>query len=159
MYPFLRIMEVLDTVNPSDILSNWRTLVGGKGQCLPDDEAACGDGGPATAAQLIYPKGLAVSAGGVVTFADGTTIRRIDERGVISTLISQHSQQFSTAKEIPCDETVNLRDINLKWPVDLAVNPLDNSVYFTDDNIVMKITGNQHLKVVAGRPLHCSRPR
>ena len=64
MYPFLRIMEVLDTVNPSDILSNWRTLVGGKGQCLPDDEAACGDGGPATAAQLTASDGMENSVKG-----------------------------------------------------------------------------------------------
>ena len=153
-----RIMEVVDTENPTDILNNWKTLIGGKGQCMPDDEELCGDNRSAMYAQLIYPKGLAVSAEGVVYFADGTTIRKMDVHGVITTLISQHSQ-FSSAKAIPCDGTVNLKDINLKWPVDLAVNPLDNSVYFTDDNIVMKITENEHLKVVAGRPLHCSRPR
>ena len=129
-------------------------------QCLPDDEDECGDGRHARYAQLIYPKGLAVSAEGIVYWADGTTIRQMDERGTVSTLISRHTQQHSAthSKPIPCDGTVSLKDVNLKWPVNLAVNPLDNSVYFTDDNIVMEITENRHLKVVAGRPLHCSRP-
>ena len=153
-----RIMEVINTEDPQDIVNNWKTLIGSRGQCMPGEENECGDGGPALYAQLIYPKGLAVSAEGIVYFADGTTIRKMDERGTVSTLISAHSQN-SQWKPIPCEGTVNLKDISLKWPVDLAVNPLDNSVYFMDDNIVMKITENQHLKVVAGRPLHCSRPR
>ena len=152
-----RIMEVINTEDPTDIVNNWKTLIGARGQCLPGDESECGDGGPAAYAQLIYPKGLAVSAEGIVYFADGTSIRKVDEKGTLSTLISSHAQN-SNWKPIPCEGTVSLKDITLKWPVDLAVNPLDNSVYFTDDNIVMKITENQHLKVVAGRPLHCSRP-
>ena len=39
----------------------------------------------------------------------------------------------------------------------MAINPLDNSLHFIDDNIVMKLTVDDRLQIVAGRPLHCRR--
>ena len=153
-----RIIEVVDTDSPGDTVNNWRLLVGGQGQCMPGDEELCGDGGSGLAARLIYPKGLAVSAKGAVYFADGTTIRMVDERGIISTLVSKHEQQREI-QPIPCEGSSDLKEITLKWPVDMAVNPLDDSVYFVDDSMILKLTGNRHLQVVAGRPLHCTRAR
>ena len=47
-----------------------------------------GDGGPATAAELSLPRGLVVTAGGAVIFADSNNqrIRRVDASGMITTI-------------------------------------------------------------------------
>ena len=154
-----RIMEIIDTESPANPETNWRSLIGSGVRCLPGDEDRCGDGGPAAQARLIYPKGLAVSSEGNIYFADGTTVRVMERQsGTVVTLIKPHLQN-NHWKPLPCEGTLSLEEATLRWPTELAVNPLDNSVHFIDDNIVMKVTDNGHLKVVAGRPLHCSRPR
>ena len=154
-----RILEIVDTVSPGNIEQNYRVVVGSGLRCLPGDEDRCGDGGPALHARLIYPKGLSVTSDGNIYFADGTTIRMVDSKsGHLVTLIKPHLQN-NHWKPLPCEGTLSLEEAKLRWPTELAVNPLDNSVHFIDDNIVMKVTRNGHLKVVAGRPLHCSRPR
>ena len=45
--------------------------------------------------------------------------------------------------------------IMLKWPTALAVNPLDDTVHVLDNNLVLKITADEKVFIVAGRPLHC----
>jgi len=152
-----RIIQVINSEDPRDIENNWQHLIGSGSRCLPGDEDRCGDGTLARYARLIYPKGIAVSAEGKIYFADGTTIRMVDQHGIISTLIQSHLQN-NHWKPLPCEGTISLEDITLRWPTELAINPLDDSVHFIDDNIVMKVTRNGQLKVVAGRPLHCSRP-
>ena len=87
-----RIMEVIDNKAPHDIENNWRSLIGSGIRCLPGDEDRCGDGGPAKFARLIYPKGIAVSAEGNIYFADGTTVRMMDSKGILATLIKPHLQ-------------------------------------------------------------------
>ena len=37
----------------------------------------------------------------------------------------------------------------------MAVNPLDDSLYILDNSMVLKVTADQKIVVVAGRPLHC----
>ena len=96
-----------------------------------------------------------MSAEGNIYFADGTTVRMMDSKGILATLIKPHLQN-NHWKPLPCEGTLSLEEATLRWPTELAVNPLDNSVHFIDDNIVMKVTENGHLKVVVGRPLHCS---
>ena len=153
-----RIMEVVDIEDPTDLDSNWRPLIGSGERCLPGDEEGCGDGRPALSAQLIYPKGVAVTAEGLVYFADGTTVRWMDQRGLVHTLIQPHLQN-NHWKPLPCEGTISLEEATLRWPTELAISPLDNTVHFIDDSVVMKVMLSGHLKVVAGRPLHCSRPR
>jgi len=46
-----------------------------------------GDGGPATAASLSNPAGLAVDASGNIYIADANRIRKIDNAGVITTIV------------------------------------------------------------------------
>lgn len=43
----------------------------------------------------------------------------------------------------------------LEWPTDLAVSPMDNSLYVLDNNVVLRITDNGQVSIAAGRPLHC----
>ena len=68
---------MLNTEDPSNPITNWATIIGGQGQCLPGDELRCGDDHLGQRAQLIQPKGLGVTAEGHIVFVDGTTIRKV----------------------------------------------------------------------------------
>lgn len=48
--------------------------------------------------------------------------------------------------------------VRLEWPTDLAVNPMDNSLYVLDNNIVLQISDNNQVRIIAGRPIHCQVP-
>ena len=62
-----------------------RVFAGNGTQALPHT----GDGGPATAATLEGPYGLAVASDGSLLIDDGTTIRRVDQAGIITTIAGQ----------------------------------------------------------------------
>ncbi|XP_024082461.1 teneurin-m isoform X3 [Cimex lectularius] len=149
-----QILRVRYTDDFSDPERNWDTAVGSGERCLPGDEAHCGDGALARDAKLAYPKGVAVSADNVLYFADGTNIRMVDRDGIVTTVIGNHIHK-SHWKPIPCEGTLNVEEVHLRWPTDLAINPLDNSLHIVDDHMVLKLTGDGRVKVVAGRPLHC----
>lgn len=46
----------------------------------------------------------------------------------------------------------------MEWPTDLAVNPMDNSLYVLENNVILRITENHQVSIVAGRPMHCQVP-
>lgn len=48
--------------------------------------------------------------------------------------------------------------MRLEWPTDLAVSPMDNSLYVLDNNVVLQISENHQVRIVAGRPIHCQVP-
>lgn len=48
--------------------------------------------------------------------------------------------------------------VSLEWPTDLAVSPVDNSLLVLDGSVVLRITEEGQVSVVAGRPLHCPLP-
>lgn len=50
------------------------------------------------------------------------------------------------------------QQVNLRWPTELAVNPLDGSLHVIDDHMILRVTQDKRLKVIAGRPLHCPFP-
>jgi len=54
-----------------------------------------GDGGPAKAAQLSGPGGLALDATGNLYVADGNRIRKIDKAGIITTIAGGDNSGFS----------------------------------------------------------------
>lgn len=43
----------------------------------------------------------------------------------------------------------------LQWPTGLSLSPLDGSLHFIDDRLILKLTADMKVKVVAGSPLHC----
>lgn len=43
----------------------------------------------------------------------------------------------------------------LQWPTGLSLSPLDGSLHFIDDRLVLKLTADMKVKVVTGTPLHC----
>ena len=48
--------------------------------------------------------------------------------------------------------------VSLRWPTALAVSPLDNMPYVLDDGLVLKLTSDRHVVVVAGRSPLCPPP-
>uniref|UniRef100_A0A1I8GZX1 Tox-GHH domain-containing protein n=1 Tax=Macrostomum lignano TaxID=282301 RepID=A0A1I8GZX1_9PLAT len=141
-------------------------LIAGSGDaCHGDTMLSCGDGGPARAAKLIEPKGLAIDRRGVLYFADGPNIRRlvpngdssIDDRATVETVVGQGNSVIDYSPW-PCYRMVTARAIKLRWPSALTYNPVDDSVYFLDDQSVLRLTPDGFVHVVAGRPPHCPPP-
>ncbi|XP_035288814.1 teneurin-4 isoform X4 [Anguilla anguilla] len=139
-----------------DVAKNLELVVGTGDQCLPFDETRCGDGGKAVEATLTNPRGITVDKFGLVYFVDGTMIRRIDRNGIISTLLG--SNDLTSARPLSCDSVMDISQIRLEWPTDLAVSPMDNSLYVLDNNVVLQISENHQVRIVAGRPMHCQVP-
>ncbi|XP_072394437.1 teneurin-m isoform X1 [Diabrotica undecimpunctata] len=152
-----QIIKVRSTDDYSDPDHNWETVVGSGERCLPGDEAHCGDGALARDAKLAYPKGVAVSNDNVLYFADGTNIRMVDRDGIVTTVIGNHMHK-SHWKPLPCEGTLNLEEVHLRWPTELAINPLDNTLHIIDDHMILQLTLDGRVKVIAGRPLHCASP-
>ncbi|XP_028969053.1 teneurin-m [Galendromus occidentalis] len=147
-----RVIRLDDVV---DVKNNVELVVGTGAKCLPGDKLFCGDGRPAREAKLSYPKGIAISMNNEIYIADGTNIRYVDRLGVMNTIIGDHHHK-SHWKPLPCTGTYTASQVNLKWPTELAINPLDNSLHILDDHVIMKLTPDRRLKVVAGKPLHCT---
>uniref|UniRef100_A0A8C7QX32 Teneurin-3 n=1 Tax=Oncorhynchus mykiss TaxID=8022 RepID=A0A8C7QX32_ONCMY len=139
-----------------ELLQNGEVVAGTGEQCPPFDEARCGDGGVATEALLMGPKGITVDKNGYIYFVDGTMIRKVDRNGIISTLLG--SNDLTSARPLTCDTSMHIRQVRLEWPTALAINPMDNSIYVLDNNVVLQITENRQVRIVAGRPMHCQVP-
>ena len=92
---------------------------------------------------------------GKIFIADGTNIRQVDENGYISTLVG-HQHHRSIWRPMPCEgSSPSASEVQLNWPSELAISPLDGTLHFIDDNVVLKLTSDKRLTIVAGRPLHC----
>lgn len=78
----------------------------------------------------------------------------VDRDGIITTVVGNHMHK-SHWKPIPCEGTLNIEEVHLRWPTDLAINPLDDTLHVIDDHMVLQLTSDSRVKVVAGRPLHC----
>uniref|UniRef100_A0A665UFN7 Teneurin-2 n=1 Tax=Echeneis naucrates TaxID=173247 RepID=A0A665UFN7_ECHNA len=138
------------------LLSDNAEVVAGTGeQCLPFDER-CGDGGKATEATLMSPKGIAVDKNGLMYFVDATMIRKVDQNGIISTLLG--ANDLTAIRPLSCDTSMDVSQVRLEWPTDLAVNPMDNSLYVLENNVILRITENHQVSIIAGRPMHCQVP-
>uniref|UniRef100_A0A8B9HFI8 Teneurin-2 n=1 Tax=Astyanax mexicanus TaxID=7994 RepID=A0A8B9HFI8_ASTMX len=138
------------------LLENAQVVAGTGEQCVPFDEARCGDGGKAVEATLMSPRGIAVDKNGLMYFVDATMIRKVDQNGIISTLIK--TNDLTAVRPLSCDSSMDVSQVRLEWPTDLAVNPMDNSLYVLENNVVLCITENHQVSIVAGRPMHCQVP-
>uniref|UniRef100_A0A8C2D9G8 Si:dkey-237h12.3 n=1 Tax=Cyprinus carpio TaxID=7962 RepID=A0A8C2D9G8_CYPCA len=151
-----RIYSPQALLTGSESQQNVEVVVGTGDHCLPFDETQCGDGGPATEALLTGPKGIAVDKMGLIYFVDGTVIRKVDQNGIISTLLG--SNDLASARPLSCDSVMDVHQVSLEWPTDLAVSPMDNSLFVLDGSVVLRITEEGQVSVAAGRPLHCPMP-
>ncbi|XP_010404535.3 teneurin-2 isoform X1 [Corvus cornix cornix] len=151
-----RIYKVKSLTGTKDLAGNSEVVAGTGEQCLPFDEARCGDGGKAVDATLMSPRGIAVDKYGLMYFVDATMIRKVDQNGIISTLLG--SNDLTAVRPLSCDSSMDVTQVRLEWPTDLAVNPMDNSLYVLENNVILRITENHQVSIIAGRPMHCQVP-
>ncbi|XP_058985366.1 teneurin-a isoform X3 [Musca domestica] len=150
-----QILRLLRLEKVKDPAINSEPVVGSGQRCIPGDEGNCGDGGPALQARLSHPKGLAIAADRTMYIADGTNIRAVDPKGIIHTLIGHHGHHNHWSPA-PCTGTLMANQAQLQWPTGLALSPLDGSLHFIDDRLVLRLTSDMKIRVVAGTPLHCN---
>ncbi|XP_073920119.1 teneurin-1 isoform X3 [Castor canadensis] len=151
-----KVYKLKSLMETKDLSKNFEVVAGTGDQCLPFDQSHCGDGGRASEASLNSPRGITVDRHGFIYFVDGTMIRRIDENFVITTIIG--SNGLTSTQPLSCDSGMDITQVRLEWPTDLAVNPMDNSLYVLDNNIVLQISENRRVRIIAGRPIHCQVP-
>jgi hypothetical protein len=90
-------------------------------------------------------------------FIDGTRIRLIDANGRVKTIIDKYFNYDSRIyKPSNCNQTYTFETLRLYWPTSLSVNPLDNTVYILDDNVIYRITHENRVDVIAGVPNGCN---
>uniref|UniRef100_A0A8C2HQ84 Teneurin-2 n=1 Tax=Cyprinus carpio TaxID=7962 RepID=A0A8C2HQ84_CYPCA len=150
-----RIYKVRSLTGGRLLADNAEVVAGTGEQCLPFDER-CGDGGKAVEATLMSPKGIAVDKNGLMYFVDATMIRKVDQNGIISTLLG--ANDLTAVRPLSCDSSMDVSQVRLEWPTDLAVNPMDNSLYVLENNVILRITENHQVSIIAGRPMHCQVP-
>uniref|UniRef100_G1KD89 Teneurin-2 n=1 Tax=Anolis carolinensis TaxID=28377 RepID=G1KD89_ANOCA len=151
-----RIYRVRSLTGAKDLATNSEVVAGTGEQCLPFDEGRCGDGGKGVDATLMSPRGIAVDKYGLMYFVDATMIRKVDQNGIISTLLG--SNDLTAVRPLSCDSSMDVSQVRLEWPTDLAVNPMDNSLYVLENNVILRITENHQVSIIAGRPMHCQVP-
>jgi sugar lactone lactonase YvrE len=112
-----------------------------------------GDGGPAKAAQLDYPDGIAVSDDGTVYVSDMNNhkVRAVLPNGVITTVAGTGSLPHGG----PVRDGVPATRFDLSAPADLAVGS-DHSLYIADlgSSQVFKVAADGRITVFAGNGKH-----
>lgn len=71
--------------------------------------------------------GITVDKYGVIFFVDGTMIRRIDQNGIISTLLGFND--LTSARPLSCDAVMDISQVRPLWPGQLACILLSINVY------------------------------
>ena len=127
------------------------TTVAGDGTFCTPSTAACGDGGPATSAQLSYPEGVAALPDGGFLIADTSSsrIRLVSASGTISTIAGTGVSCFpSTAA---CGDGGPASSAQLDFSEGIA--PTANGGYlFSDnnDNRIRKVTASGTISTIVG---------
>ena len=123
--------SVLPAMTPALGAAGGITTVAGNGS--PPDSPGQGDGGPATAAPLAYPYGVAFGSNKMfVTESRGDRVRAVDASGTIST--------FAGGGTLPIGDGGPATNAVLGCPQGVATDSSAN-VYFSDacNNVVRKI--------------------
>lgn len=130
-------------------------VVGSGIKCQLNDGSNCGDGQLASLARLVEPKSITFDLTGRMYIADGHNIRLVDLDQRIYTLLGDYGQQ-SSHKKYPCSsEPIPMHKFVPKWPQDIAINPVDETLHILDDNVVYRVTQDKRVQIVAGRLNHC----
>jgi uncharacterized protein (TIGR03437 family) len=112
-----------------------------------------GDGGPATAAQLWNPTGVAVDASGNLFIADGynNRIRKVSTNGVIATVAGNGPSAFSGDGGLATAASLFLQDTGNRAGGSVAVDSAGN-LFIADigNNRIRKVTTTGVITTVAG---------
>ena len=115
-----------------------------------------GDGGPATAAILNLPFGMAVSPDGSLYIADtgSNRIRRVAPDGIITTVAGNGQSCFLTTAR--CGDGGRATFAQLNAPYGVAVGP-DGSLYIADrgNSRIRRVTPDGIITTVAGNGQQC----
>lgn len=63
-------------------------------------------------------------------------------RQCLSTLLTTGILTKTSSVHVLCLTALQVR---LEWPTDLAVNPMDNSLYVLENNVILRITENHQV--------------
>ncbi|MGI5145323.1 hypothetical protein ACQEVC_02805 [Plantactinospora sp. CA-294935] len=109
-----------------------------------------GDAGPASAASLDHPGGVAVAADGTVYISDGGNrrVRAVAPDGTIST-VAGTGRAGTPGTAVP--DGTSGTDVDLALPQSLAIGP-DNALYVADPGLarVFRLTPDGRMSVLAG---------
>ena len=132
------------------------TIAGGGTSCA--DPPACGDGGPATDAQLSFPDGVAVDQAGNIYITDtgDNEVRKVSPSGTITRFAGNGT---SCAKPPACGDGGPATAAQLRSPFGVAVDRSGN-VYIADagDNEIRKVSPAGKISRIAGSGTACSKP-
>lgn len=142
-------MFIVDSVNlvilrldPDGVLS----LVAGSGAlCGPDTTAACGDGGPATAAAFNFPIGITARANGDLIIADylSSRVRAVVGRNGSSPTVVTLAGTGEYGSPTPGAQA---RAAQIASPLGVALDPETDEVLFGDDNCAVWRVCGPHCK-------------
>ena len=135
------------------------TVAGNGNPCTPTTDA-CGDGGPATAAQLNFPTGVDVGPDGCIYIGDqgDYRVRRVGPDGIITTIAGTGVQRSRTTSFGGSGVVVTIgpdgdggpaTQALLGGPLSVAVGP-DGSVYFTDIGLIRRVTPDSLISTMVG---------
>ena len=153
-------------VNVSTSYQNYIITVAGNGTTCPTNTASCGDGGPATQAQLAGPDSVLVDSVGNLYIADtgDNRIRVVNTQSATITVFGVTIQSGNIATLAgtgnagyrPSDEGVSATSAQLSSPAGLAMDTAGN-LYIADENNqrIRKVDPNGVITTVAGTGTVC----
>ncbi len=101
---------------------------------------------------LTYPKSFAYDSNGVLYFIDGNKIKSLNNNQVV--ILNNNNK--NVYKPMGCNTSYSLSDMQFYWPTVLVVNPIDDSVYVLDENVIYKISSFNTVELVIGQPFGCN---
>ena len=137
--------NVVRKVSTSGIIS---TVIGSGYAAGTGSGGFSGDGGPATAAQLAHPFGLAIDTNNNIYFSDVSSfhVRKVDAAGIISTIAGNGTNGYS-------GDGGPAVAAQMSYPYGLALDTLGN-LFIADafNHVVRKVSGLRSLKTIAVVP-------
>jgi trimeric autotransporter adhesin len=139
--------NVVRVIKPNGIIV---TYAGVQSTPCPNPTSRCGDGGPATQANLNYPVSVAVDTTGNLYIADSldNRIRRVSRAGIITTVAGNGD----TCTLPACGDGLAATKANLNYPAKVFVDHAGN-LYIADENDgkIRFVNANTHIiSTVAG---------
>ena len=84
--------------------------------------------------------------------------RVVNPNGMIHTLVGREAVGMGPPRPSACHQRTLPVAAGLQWPTSLAINPLDQTLHVVDDTVVVRLTPDLRLQVVAGKSPLCNDP-